>query len=93
MNKLETVFAGFSSGGFAALCTNPIDVVKTNLMVDKTKYFKNYFHCMRFLYQENGMRAFTRGITYRTCHVGLMSIVFFSFYEHLLNLSIRKIAK
>ena len=93
MNFLESAISGCIAGGIAALFTNPIDVIKTNLMINIDKKFNTYLDCMKFLYQEDGFKAFYRGAIYRTIHVSIMSVVVFSAYENLLNYTIKKIGR
>ena len=93
MSLFETMIAGFIAGGSASLLTNPIDVIKTNLMSNKDKFFDSYWNCVKFLYQEDGLKAFARGFGFRFIHVGIMSMVFFSGYEKFLNFCIRKHAQ
>lgn len=90
MTLLETFFSGFVAAGIAAMLTNPIDVIKTNLMANKDKYFHSYWNCVKFLYQEEGIKVFSRGIIFRTLHVGVMSMIFFGGYEQFLNFCILK---
>lgn len=85
-----TAVSGFLAGGVASICTNPIDVIKTNLMANKDRVFDSYWKCIKFLYQEEGLRAFSRGIAFRFFHVGFMSLIFFCGYETFLRFCIMK---
>lgn len=93
MDHYESAIAGAAAGGTAGVFTNPIDVLKTNYMADKTGMFKSYLHCFRFLLKEEGPRVFLRGMMYRLVHVSSMSVVFFMAYEQFLNWSIGFTAK
>ena len=90
MTSIESMFSGFVAAQVAALLTNPIDVVKTNLMVSKDQVFDTYLKCVYFLFQEEGIRAFFRGVLFRSVQVGLISILFFPIYENVLNYTIIK---
>ena len=91
MTTQETILAGGIAGGFASVFTNPIDVVKTNLMANKDNFFESYWHCTKFMYREDGFKVFFRGLLYRSFHVTLVSIVFFLGYEKMLNHCMKKI--
>lgn len=54
----EGAFAGVIGGGTAALLTNPIDVVKTNIMTSQQVKYKGFLDCARHLYGSYGWRVF-----------------------------------
>ena len=81
MKKWETLLSGFVAGSTAAVVTNPIDVVKTNIMTQKTQIYDGFFHCARDLYNKNGIMVFTKGMGYRYITIGSMSVFFFLGYE------------
>lgn len=85
MTRIETCKAGFIAGSVAATLTNPIDVIKTNIMTQKTIIYSGFADCAGKLYRENGATVFTRGITYRVGAIGCMSVFFFSGYEILME--------
>ena len=90
MTLPETMISGFTAGGIAAIITNPLDVVKTNLMVNKDKYFDSYWKCVKFLYREDGIGVFLRGFMFRFLNIGAMSMIFLGGYEKFLNFCIKK---
>lgn len=93
MSLPETMASGFIAGGMAAIFTHPVDVIKTNLMVNKDIYFRSYFKCVKFLYNEDGIKAFARGLGLRYVHVSVLYMIFFAGYEQFLNFCICKHAE
>lgn len=85
MTKFETFKAGFIAGSVAAALTNPIDVIKTNIMTQKTVIYTGFIDCSSKLYRENGIKVFARGLGYRFVTIGCMSVFFFSGYETLME--------
>jgi len=81
LSKLEAAFSGFMAGSTAALLTNPIDVVKSNIMTQKQIIYSGFWDCASKLYNEHGLMVFTRGAMYRYLQIGSMSISFFLAYE------------
>lgn len=77
----ETAISGFVAGSIAAVFTNPVDVVKTNIMTQKKLIYTGFVDCCRKLYKEHGIKVFTRGTKYRVLSVGGISAFFFLGYE------------
>ena len=84
----QSLMCGSAAGGVAGLLTNPIDVVKTNLMTDSKGYFNNSLDCLRFLLKEDGLSSLLRGSFFRTLQMSIMSGLLFCGYETVLNHSI-----
>ncbi len=81
LSQLEAAFSGFMAGSTAALLTNPIDVIKSNIMTQKQIIYSGFWDCASKLYAEHGIMVFTRGAMYRYLQIGSMSISFFLAYE------------
>lgn len=86
----QSFLSGGLAGGIAGLLTNPIDVVKTNLMTDSKGKFKGFFDCIKFLTEEESMMFITRGAFFRTFQMALVSSILFCGYETILNMVIDK---
>ena len=71
---------GSLSGGFAAACTTPLDVVKTRLMTSPDVY-SGVFQTFNKIYREEGPRALLRGIEPRVMWISIGGFVFFGAYE------------
>ena len=72
---------GIISGIVAALATNPIDVVKTRLMISREKVGKGMGEVGRAVYREEGLRGFYRASGVRIVSISVVSMIFFAIYE------------
>lgn len=81
LSQLEAAFSGFMAGSTAALLTNPIDVIKSNIMTQRQIIYSGFWDCASRLYRDHGIMVFTRGAMYRYIQIGSMSISFFLAYE------------
>lgn len=75
------MFIGAIAGLAAAVATNPLDVVKTNIMTQQD-YKPRAFLCMAWeLQTKYGASIFLKGIVFRSIYITTMSIFFFYAYE------------
>lgn len=65
-------------------------MVKTNLMTDSKGMFKNVFHCVRYLIEEDSVMFIIRGAYYRTLQMAMVSSLLFCGYETILNFVIEE---
>ena len=86
MTTTETLKAGFIAGSVAAVLTNPIDVIKTNIMTQRTVIYSGFADCAAKLYEDHGLKVFGRGMVYRVSAIGSMSLFFFGGYETFMRL-------
>jgi hypothetical protein len=80
----------FLSAGFAAVCTNPIDVVKTRLQVAGANSeifgYKGPIDCVTKLLREEGPKALFSGLTGRFLYAGPGFAIFLPTYDLLKKL-------
>ena len=72
---------GSLSGGLAAMFTTPVDVIKTQLMTDRSELAPSMRQVCARVYKESGLTGFFRAWHVRSVNIGLCSIVFFASYE------------
>ena len=82
VKKLEynNAIAGCIAGMTAAAITNPIDVIKTQLMCDSNKNIQNI---VKYIYKQRGICSFFAGMLYRMLYLGASSTVFFYSFEKM----------
>jgi solute carrier family 25 S-adenosylmethionine transporter 26 len=76
LKKQDNSMAGCIAGMTAAAITNPIDVVKTQLMCGSYKSFRDTF-------AHKGIAMLFAGIVQRTVYLGASSAIFFYLFESL----------
>ena len=81
---MRIFFAGAVAGAFASLITHPIDVIKTNHMVNPKISKYPYSKMVSYLYRESGLKGFARGLILRTIHMSIMSTIMLCGYEQFL---------
>lgn len=69
---IEKASYGAIAGMIAAFITNPLDVIKTQMMCQNKSIFDT--------------SHYSKGISYRTTYLGLSSALFFTIYESLYNI-------
>ena len=75
------MLAGAIAGGIGSYVTNPLDVLKTRLQTDSSKYHGSIITCATDTWQEGGGMAFLRGSVPRLLHKVPANGAFFLFYE------------
>lgn len=69
--------AGMLSGAFAAICTNPLDVLRVRIQVQRTSFWET----TRRLVLHEGRRVFTKGLQLRIISTSLHSFFVMLCYE------------
>ncbi len=77
----ESIIGGFISGSVAGFMTNPIDVIKTNMMTQNEIIYSGFADCGKKIYLEEGIMVFSKGILHRTILTGFVNGIFFVTYE------------
>ncbi|CAF1073408.1 unnamed protein product, partial [Didymodactylos carnosus] len=72
----------------STLLTNPLDVCRTRVQVDKDK--RPYRHIIKQLWQEERMSIFTKGLTARLTHSCIYSLFVIFGYETVKRLSLKE---
>jgi len=75
--------SGWVSGSFAAIITNPIDVVKTRRQGDSQNIKRTGWQIFQLLLKEEGVRGLTRGMFPRVARVGPSCAIMISAYEYV----------
>lgn len=65
----------------SAAVTNPIDVVKTKMMVQRQTVYVSTLDCLSQVHHQEGLAGFLRGITVRVPMITATGVIFFSVYE------------
>eukprot|EP01112_Ceratiomyxa_fruticulosa_P011075 TRINITY_DN297_c0_g1_i1.p1 TRINITY_DN297_c0_g1~~TRINITY_DN297_c0_g1_i1.p1 ORF type:complete len:306 (+),score=44.53 TRINITY_DN297_c0_g1_i1:51-968(+) len=77
--------SGGLAGSFAAAVTCPLDVVKTRIQVQSRgteRYYKNTLHAFSTIFREEGLRAFTKGMSARILWIAPGNAITIAAYEH-----------
>ena len=77
----ESALCGAGGGVVAAVITNPMDVVKTRIMLSEGK--EGASQVLRTIYKQEGLGGLFAGVVPRTVWVILGSIIFFGVYEQV----------
>lgn len=77
--KMKDAFCGALAGGIGAAVTNPMDVVKTRMMVGSE--YTSILVAMKRISSEEGLYAFWKGLGPRLMHKIPANGLFFLFYE------------
>ncbi|QIW99092.1 hypothetical protein AMS68_004610 [Peltaster fructicola] len=80
----ESALYGSLSGAIAAGLTTPLDVLKTRLMLAKEK--ESALTIMNRIYQQEGSKAFFKGIGPRTMWISIGGAVFLGSYQWASNM-------
>ncbi|KAG4200962.1 hypothetical protein ERO13_A05G246600v2 [Gossypium hirsutum] len=82
LNDPENAIIGAVAGAITGTVTNPLDVIKTRLMVQgSSKQYKGILDCVRTIMREEGTHAFLKGIGPRVLWIGIGGSIFFSVLE------------
>lgn len=87
-NFVGFTFAGIAGGATTALCTNPIDVIRTRIQTQTSDYGQRTITgLLRQMYKHEGLYGFGRGVGGRVVLMVAEGIIFGDFYEILMYLS------
>lgn len=81
MTFFENARNGAVAGGVASLATNPIDVIKTRMMVNREACSATMYRTTLDLLSDEGLAGFFKGCHIRVASVSFASVLFFSIYE------------
>ena len=79
----ENARNGALSGILASYLTNPLDVIKTRLMIDTHETPKTMFNTSQDIYRQQGVAGFFKGSVVRMVYMASASIMFFCLFEPL----------
>jgi len=82
ITQLDEIIAAAITGGITGYLTNPLDVIKTKLMVDSALY-KGFFDCFRKSVAEHGIPALFQGGIARVAWLVPFSAIYLPAYEIL----------
>lgn len=83
-----TMTAGFLSGGFASFCTNPLDLVKLRIQIQRRGVmfgYKNTFEGLGHEFMEVGLRGLFKGVTARMLYHAPATSISIAVYEYMKN--------
>lgn len=76
---VKGALCGSVAGGIAAALTTPLDVIKTRIMLNKSR--ESITTLVLTMFREEGLSAFIRGIGPRTCWISAGGAIFLGCYE------------
>lgn len=79
LSLLKGAICGSVAGGIAAAATTPLDVIKTRIMLSKTRV--SVADLVRQMLAEEGPRVFLNGIGPRLCWISAGGAIFLGCYE------------
>lgn len=88
LNAKEHFQCGLIAGLLACIVTQPMDVVKTQMQLNSTRY-KGTVHCTATILKESGLAGFTRGILPRLLRKSLISALSWTLFEEIMKLNIK----
>jgi solute carrier family 25 S-adenosylmethionine transporter 26 len=77
----ENGLNGAMAAGIAGMLTTPVDVIKTKMMTQQGKKYKNTWDCTKQVWRNEGPLKFLSGAHLRVFSVSSAFFVFFSLYE------------
>jgi hypothetical protein len=81
MSYLENAMNGAVAGSVASLTTNPIDVVKTRMMVSREVHGSTMYRTTLDIMSDEGIQGFFKASHIRLLSVSIACILFFTIYE------------
>ena len=84
-HMLIQVIAGTSSGVTVSALTNPLDVIRANVQIQRTSYAS----ALQRLWQEEGLKMFTKGLSARISQSCISSAFIVAGYETLKRWSVK----
>lgn len=80
--------AGPLSSLTSSLITNPLDVCRTRIQVEKER--RRFVSILRELWQQEGLAVFTKGLTARLSHSCVYSLFIIFGYETVKRISLKE---
>lgn len=92
---VNSFLLSFITGSVASIVTNPLDVVKVRMQVQRAELkwndeissgrygYKNIFHGLGKMIKEEGFASLMRGVNSRVLYVGLQAAVYLSCLDSL----------
>jgi len=82
---VESAVLGGISGTIGTIINNPIDVVQTRLQSDYNKKYTSIIDCYKQIYNEEGIKAFTKGLNYRIIRTFPGMAIYMTVFEQVKN--------
>lgn len=86
INKSIMPLFGAIAGATSVLFNTPIDVAKTRMQGLEASKYKNTVHCIKKIYQNEGLLAFYKGLMPRLVKVSLEVSIAFTMYNTFVDL-------
>jgi len=83
LNPLETMVAGGLAGALSAVVSQPIDVVRANMMGLDAKRYSTSLHCGLAIFRGGGVRALFLGVVPRVTRVFVEIGLTFTLFEQI----------
>ncbi|KAG5519306.1 hypothetical protein PMAC_001931 [Pneumocystis sp. 'macacae'] len=80
----QSIISGSIAGGISAALTTPLDVVKTRIMLNETKY--GWIKCIYRIVKEEGIHVLFKGIAFRVAWISLGGALFLGTYDGVRHL-------
>lgn len=88
LNAKEHFQCGLIAGLLACIVTQPMDVVKTQMQLNSTRY-QGTMQCITTILKESGFAGFTRGVVPRLMRKSLISALSWTLFEEIMKLNVK----